>query len=30
LIGLILFLLQGVAIFVRNLEILFGREKPHD
>ncbi len=27
LIGLILFLLQGVAIFVKNLEILLGRKK---
>ena len=27
LIGLILFLLQGVAVFVRNLEILLGRKK---
>jgi TRAP-type mannitol/chloroaromatic compound transport system permease small subunit len=30
LIGLTLFLLQGVAIFARNLEILFGRKNPHD
>jgi hypothetical protein len=27
LIGLLLFLLQGVAVFVRNLDILFGRKK---
>jgi TRAP-type mannitol/chloroaromatic compound transport system permease small subunit len=27
LIGLLLFLLQGVAVFVRNLEILLGRKK---
>jgi TRAP-type mannitol/chloroaromatic compound transport system permease small subunit len=27
LIGLTLFLLQGVAVFVRNLDILFGRKK---
>ena len=30
LVGLILYLLQGVAIFVRNLDILFGRKEPHD
>lgn len=30
LIGLILFLLQGVAVFVRNLDILFGRKETHD
>ncbi len=30
LIGLILFLLQGLAIFVRNLETVLGREKSHD
>jgi TRAP-type mannitol/chloroaromatic compound transport system permease small subunit len=30
LIGLLLFLLQGLAIFVRNLDILFGRKESHD